>query len=246
MRITLSRSVAIAVAAGVLVVGTDFATFGVTGNSMILGHFNSAHATTTLTNRAGGPALRLRNARAGYPPLAVNSDKVVRHLNADALDGRTATDLTSHAITFSAGRRGERIPRTRLWNLPVEPGLYELSFKAAIIPRRGSVQAPVQAICGVADLLTFGPRTHIYTADSATYIGDFPAVMSGAEVVRIRSAQQPALICTTAGNTAGVNFRLFQAVTASFTRINSREVRSAQPLPNPTGKNAGQRAFSSH
>jgi hypothetical protein len=176
----------------------------------------------------------------------VNSEKKVRHLNADELDGRTATDLATHALTFSAGRRGDRIPGTRVWNLPVAPGIYQVSFKAAIIPRRGSVQMPVQSICGVADLRTLGSSTHIYTADSATYIGAFPSIMSGAEVVRIRPAQSPGLVCTTASNTAGAHFRLFSAVTASFTRVNSREVRSAEELPIQRGAWTRQLHLLSH
>jgi hypothetical protein len=236
VRISKSGAVATVVAAGMLVLGTDFATYGVTGRSLVLGHFNSADTTTTLTSSAAGPALRLRTSRPGSPALAVNSTTKVRHLNADTVDGMSAPALASHAITYSAGKRGDRIAGARIWSTPVAPGIYQVSFKAIVIPRRGDVQDPVQVVCGVADLLTVGASTHVYTADSATYIGTFPAIMSGAEVVRIRAAQQPGLLCTTAANTGGVNFRLFKAVTASFTRLNSREVRSAEALVVPAGR----------
>jgi hypothetical protein len=219
----------------VLVLGTDFATFATTGNSLILGHFNSATTTTTLTNKSGGPALRLRSSGGKSPALKINNSKKIRNLNADAVDGRTATQLASHAITFTAGQRGDRIQGAQIWNVPVAAGTYQVSFKAVVIPHRGTVQAPVQVVCGVADLLTLGSRTHVYTADSATYIGDFPAIMSGAEVVRITPGQKPGLLCTTAANTAGVRFRLFAPVTASFIKVNSREVRTAAPMPMQRG-----------
>jgi hypothetical protein len=227
----VKRSAVAIAAAGVLVLGTDAATFGATGNSLILGHFNTAAKPTTLTNTGSGPALRLRSSRSLSPALAVNNDAKILHLNADQLDGRTATQLASHAVTFKAGKRGDVIHATQVWDLPIAPGAYDVSFKAAVIPANGSPQAPVQVVCGVADLHTIGPRTHIFTADSATYIGDFPAIMSGAEAVRIAAKQQPVLICTTASNTPGSDFRLFSPITASFTALNSREIKTAAPVP---------------
>ena len=121
-------------------------------------------------------------------------------------------------------------------------GLARGAHRVIAIPDSGNPQSPVQVVCGVADLTRFGNNTHIYTADSATYIGDFPAIMSGAEAIRVRPGQQPALICTTGANTAGTDFT---PVTASFTRINSRVVRRADPVatanPQATGPiNPGQ------
>jgi hypothetical protein len=230
VRISWTGAVASVASACLLVVGVDYATFATTGNSLILGHINRAGQTTRLANTAGGTALRLSSSDDISPALAVNNDVKVRHLNAAELDGMTASSLASHAVTFTGGRRGDRIHGIRVWNLPVPVGAYQVGFKAAVIPRRGSPQLPVQVVCGIADFNTIGPRTHIYTADSATYMGGFPAIMSGAEAVRIRPGTQPVLLCTTQSGATGTVFRLFAPVTASFTALNSRTVQTAQQI----------------
>jgi hypothetical protein len=93
-------------AAAMLVVGLDYTTFAVTGDSLILGTNNGANQTTTLAKRGSGPALRLRSASPKIPALAMNSLAKVVHLNADRVDGKTLrvsfTKITSmhkeHAI----------------------------------------------------------------------------------------------------------------------------------------------------
>jgi hypothetical protein len=174
--------------------------------------------------------------------LAVTNDTKVRQLNADELDGRTATQLASRATTFRAGKRGDVVTGgVGVWDVAVPAGNYQVSFQAVVFPSTGSALDPVPVVCGVVDVLTLGPRTRIYTADSTTYVGSLPAAMSGAETVRIRPGQQPALICSTEGNAPGTDFALFRPVTASFVKINSREVRSAAVVvPAPSG---GARAF---
>jgi hypothetical protein len=237
VRTSSSKAIAVIAVAGVLVLGVDYATFATTGNSLILGHVNRADRTTVLTKTGGaGPALRLNSARQGSPALALNSDAKVRHLNADELDGKTATQLASRAVTFKAGKPGAVVNGSRIWDLPVPVGAYQVSFKAVAIPSTGTPQAPTQLVCGVADLPTLATdNPFIYTAQVATYIGDFPAIVSGAESVRVRSGQQPGVLCTTSSNTAGTKFTLFTPVTVSFTKLNAREVRKAERLTTPTG-----------
>lgn len=233
---TSAKAVSVVAAAGILVIGTDFATLTATGDSLILGHVNKANETTVLKKTGAGPALRLNSANEASPALAVNNDAKVRHLNADELDGRTATQLASRAVTFKAGKPGAVVNRLRIWDLPVAVGAYQVSFKAVAIPSTGTPQAPTQLVCGVADLPTLATgNPFIYTAQVATYIGDFPAIISGAEAVRVRSGQQPGVLCTTSSNTAGTKFTLFKPVTVSFTKINAREVRKAERLTTPPG-----------
>jgi hypothetical protein len=235
VRIPSTKAFAVVAAAGVLVLGMDYATFATTGDSLILGHVNRAGETTVLKKTGAGPALRLNSARRHSPALALNSEAKVRHLNADELDGRNARQLTSRAVTFRAGHRGTVIHGTRVWDLPVPVGAYQVSFKAVAIPSTGSPQAPTQLVCGVADLPTLATNyPFIYTAQVATYIGDFPAIISGSEAVRVRSGQRPGLLCTTAANSAGTKFTLFTPVTASFTRLNGRELRTADRVTSPT------------
>ncbi len=71
--------------------------YAANGGSFLLGRSNTATVTTTLTNAAGVP-LRL-NAKAGYPPLVVNSNRTVTNLNADRLDG-----LDGAAMALAGGR----------------------------------------------------------------------------------------------------------------------------------------------
>jgi hypothetical protein len=216
----------------------DYATLANTGDSLILGHVNRASSTTRLVNVGDGPALRLKSTDEGSPALAVTNDSKVRRLNADELDGRTARQLASHAITFRAGKRGAVVTGgVGVWDAAVPAGNYQVSFQAVLFPSTGTALEPVPVVCGVVDALTLGPRTRIYTADSTTYVGSLPAAMSGAETVRIRPGQQPALVCSTAGNTPGTDFTLFRPVTASFVKINSRDVREAAVIaPGGSGR----------
>jgi hypothetical protein len=90
-----------------IVAGTVVATVAVTipltataaVRYVALGARNSTTATTTITNSAGTP-LAL-NAKSGSAPLAVNSSKVVSKLNADYVDGVSAS-----AFARTAGKTG--------------------------------------------------------------------------------------------------------------------------------------------
>ncbi len=226
MRISLKGAVATVAAAAMIVIGVDYVTFAASGDSLILGRFNAAAKATTLTRHGPGPVLRLNSAGPNSPALAVDSDAKVRHLNADAVDGRHASSLVSHAVTFKAGARGDVFHGTAFWDLAVPPGVYQASFRALVTPAAGTASAPVDVICGIADLNTVGQSTHAYTADSASYNGQVPAIMSGAETIRIRSANRPGLACFTSTNT---DFKLFKPLSASFTKINSRSVQTASP-----------------
>lgn len=78
------------------------------GGSLTLGHGNTATKTTTLTDSRGTP-LSLR-AKHGKPPLKVNSSTKVKHLNADELDGSSASALATSgsgaSTNFPDGNRG--------------------------------------------------------------------------------------------------------------------------------------------
>lgn len=86
-------------AAVMIVLGTGSAV-AATGGHLILGHSNSATATTVLSDTKGTP-LSLK-APSSKPALIVSNSKVVSKLNADLLDGKNST---SFALT--AGRTGE-------------------------------------------------------------------------------------------------------------------------------------------
>jgi len=69
--------------------------YAANGGTFVLGRANSASATTTLSNSGDSPVLAL-NAKSGRSPISTNSNKLVRNLNADLLDG---LDSTKFALT---------------------------------------------------------------------------------------------------------------------------------------------------
>lgn len=95
MRLSKISFAAGAIAALVLGSGSAFAA---TGGKFILGHSNSAGATSTLTS-SHGPALSLKASGAA---LKVSNGSKITNLNADNLDG---LDSTSFART--SGKFGE-------------------------------------------------------------------------------------------------------------------------------------------
>lgn len=68
--------------------------------SLQLATTNTANKSTTLTNTGTGPALKL-NVKAGQPPIAVNSDKVVPKLNASELQGKVPADFATAGSSYT-------------------------------------------------------------------------------------------------------------------------------------------------
>jgi hypothetical protein len=76
----------------VLVAGVGIATAS-NGGSLVLGGHNAATRTTTLSDNKGTPLALV--AKKGKAPLSVNSDGLVKNLNAGELGGLTAGSLSS-------------------------------------------------------------------------------------------------------------------------------------------------------
>lgn len=228
MRVSLSTALATVSAAALVVVGLDYTTYAVTGDSLLLGRTNHASSTTTVVRHGSGVALSLESGHKS-PSLRVSSSARVRRLNADLLDGRSASDLATRAVSYLAGKRGDVVDVAGFWRVNVAPGPYQVSFKAFVVPDAVAPGDSVDVICGVADLNTIGAHTRVYTADSATYSNGFPTLMSGADTVFIGKQADPAIVCTTSTSTS---FTLFKPVSASFTPVNSRKVKIATPVPN--------------
>jgi len=235
MRVTLSTAVATVSAAALLVVGLDYTTYAVTGGSLLLGRTNHAGSPTTIVRHGTGVALSLESSGHGFPSLRVSSSARVPRLNSDLLDGRSASDLTTHAVSYRAGKRGEVVNGAGFWRVHVAPGPYQVSFKAFVVPDAVAPGESVDVICGVADLSTIGPNTTVYTADSATYSNGFPTLMSGADTVRISKKADPGIVCTTSTN---IDFTLFKAITASFTRVATRTVKTATSVAPPQARSS--------
>jgi hypothetical protein len=130
-RPTLRGAFATVAAAAVLVGGADLAAYAATGNALILGHSNSAGTTTSLKNTGRGPALSLNNIKSA-PPLVVNSSKMVKHLNANMVGGKTAGQLNPAALTWRIGHSGSVVDNgtSQLFSTTLPKGTWRISISA--------------------------------------------------------------------------------------------------------------------
>lgn len=104
--------------------------FAATGHGVLLGHANSSAGATGLTRTGPGPALALK-VRAGSAPLTVSSDRLVKHLNADAVDGQSARALQTRATRYVVAPLDAPTTRVVLALDGVRHGLYQASFNIA-------------------------------------------------------------------------------------------------------------------
>jgi len=136
MRTWLTRILATVGAATMLVVGFDYVTYAATGQSLLLGRSNSANRTTSVTNTGSGPALSLVTRSSATAPFATNAKGKVVNLNADRVDGLTATQIltasqttTATVFTDSAAKRTGNVSY-QLGALPA--GSYLVTLDAAV------------------------------------------------------------------------------------------------------------------
>jgi hypothetical protein len=101
-RPSLRASVTTLAAAALLVGGANLASYAATGKPLILGHANKAGSTTSLKNTGRGPALSLNSIKSA-PPIKVNSSKMVKHLNANKVGGKTAAQLNPSVWRYHLG-----------------------------------------------------------------------------------------------------------------------------------------------
>ncbi len=85
--------------AALILVLTGFAS-AATGNPLLLGKSNTANKPTVVQNTGTGPVLDLK-AKAGQPPLKVNSSKLVPMLNAAQLQGKGPSAFATVGSSFS-------------------------------------------------------------------------------------------------------------------------------------------------
>jgi hypothetical protein len=110
-------------------VGINGVSYAATGHNLVLGHTNKANHATTLKRVGSGVALDLRTKNTSAP-FAVNSSKVVNHLNAYLLNGHTAASLQTNAIQYS-------IPTVQASNgvafafADLPKGVYQVSYNLA-------------------------------------------------------------------------------------------------------------------
>jgi hypothetical protein len=149
-RPSIRSTVTTLAAAAVLVGGANLATYAASGHPLILGHSNSAVGTTSLKNLGRGPALSLNSSKHA-PPLVVNSSKLVKHLNADKLQGRSATQLNPKVMRWHLGSSGTVVANgaQKLFTAKVPKGTYEIIWNAFM--NRDSVPDTDSYQCLAAD-----------------------------------------------------------------------------------------------
>jgi hypothetical protein len=156
----LRSTVTTLAAAAVLVGGADLASYAATGNPLILGHANSAVGTTSLKNLGRGPALSLNSAKSA-PPLVVNSSKLVKHLNADAIHNVPVSVAAPKNYQIVFAKAGGHFAGAKFLTSSVPPGTYQITMQGAISP---SNPTSVQCIFGDKKFLSSINVAQIYAA----------------------------------------------------------------------------------
>ena len=191
------KSAVTALAVGiVLLAALDWAAAAATGRAMVLGRWNQADHTTTLKNTKNGPALDLR-ANKG-PALAVNSDKRVKKLNADMLDGKNASDLAASKQTVYVYGAASRVGGFTQ-NLPPQPeGSYLVAFSAQFVGAAGTTANPNTVTCHILVTTLSGTTsvTKAVLAEAQVSSVESPPAVSGVGTVALLANDRVALVCT--------------------------------------------------
>jgi len=178
-----NRLVSVMAGAAIMVAGLNVASYAANGHPLLLGHSNSESKPASVSNTGKGPALSLHTSKKS-PPLAVSSSKLVKHLNADKLDGLHATSLQNNVRNYVIPG-GTTLPfGLALNNLP--KGHYIASFDI------GMTTAGTAGICFLND----GPtdiQVIAYGAVNSTF-----SVASGTGLFTAHKGQTPVFLCNNA------------------------------------------------
>jgi hypothetical protein len=174
------------------------------GGSLMLGRANHATSTTTLAD-SHGTALSLV-AGKGMPPLKVNSKALVKNLNAERVDGLSASSL---GVTASVGESNGAIAAgapTTVTDLPAPTGSgATFTYRPVLLAATNTLPTGVYlatatalgygALCWINTTATFG---HEDFGDSAS--SSFTSV-SVSGVFRLKTPGRLRLYCA-GGNSA--------------------------------------------
>jgi hypothetical protein len=99
MKVLQGRVAPVVLGAAVIVGSINLAAYAANGHPLLLGGSNSETKPSAVTNTGSGSALTLKTSTKA-PPLTVNSTKVVKNLNADTVDGVSASSLGVNAVRY--------------------------------------------------------------------------------------------------------------------------------------------------
>jgi hypothetical protein len=152
-------------------IGINGVAYAATGHSFLLGKSNSANHTTTLKNTGSGAALTLKS-KTTSAPLAVNSSKVVTHLNADMVDGVSASALQTRGIKYLLPNT--QVNKTIVYALPKLPaGIYQASYNViATTTVKGSSVGCDFEVNNLSNLIGYGGVMNEYSVANGSGILD--------------------------------------------------------------------------
>ncbi|MBZ5734678.1 hypothetical protein K8Z61_09230 [Nocardioides sp. TRM66260-LWL] len=169
------RNVGVVLAAGLVgLLAANGIAYAATGHGVTLGGSNASATATGLTRTKPGPALAL-TVKPGSAPLAVSSGALVKHLNADEVDGRSAAELQTRATRFVVPPLGTPTSRSVLVLDGVKHGLYQASFNILT-----TTSAPGTGVsCYLSTDLDQGTADNQLTAYGASFLSFSTANSSG-------------------------------------------------------------------
>lgn len=214
------RVMPVVVGAAVLVGGANLAAYAANGQPLLLGHSNSESKTATVANTGTGAALSLKT-RTSAPPLKVNSSTVVKKLNADAVDGASASDLETTSYVLTSSDTTTVYPGQAMWSLSGVPaGDYLVSWDVSLFPMADDNMAA----CGLTTS-DFTRQFAFDVASSAIPNGSWIATWLSASTVMTVDPSSQLFYCATSTNA----LELKTPLTISFTTVD--QVISTPALP---------------
>lgn len=217
-------------AAGVMVAGAELTSYAATGKPLILRHVNSTHGTTVVKNTGHGAALGLVSSRKA-PPLTVNSGRLVKHLNAARVGGRTAAQLEPRVLTYRIGAA----------NLPMTADQHFVS----ISPPGGNYRISITGLwqsdtpgdtvqCVVLDPVVYstGDLSKVYLEVSGTEGAENGSALNQVQYATLAKGVTLDIGCDATGDVGPLT--IAQPVSFTFTKVN-QVVRKGSPTNVPRG-----------
>jgi hypothetical protein len=187
-----------------LVMALDYVALAATGQSLVLGKANRADQVTTIKNTGGGPAAKFVSQGAA---IAVSNDSVVKKLNADKLDGKSAADLGVRTTLYKAEFGLDDSAGFQIFLDDVPKGRYLATYSGYFFgPNNGG-----NIDCAL--LNTAGPRVDAALANLQADGPENYYALHGADVFTISQGQDMIARCT------GDTYDWFGEINVSLTEI---------------------------
>jgi hypothetical protein len=183
-----------------LFVALSGSAYAATGNSLILGHANTADQPTSLANTQSGPALRLSTNQSTASPFTVSNGTKIAKLNADRLDGLDASAFQSKAVrisatTTSATTGAHRVAAAGLWTVSLTckdfgPGNGGLATLTIHGPGTAQGVHTIAQDISAGNTFVAGPKDigtgYATTADTGEQVAAMMFLQSGSTVMQVQ------------------------------------------------------------